>query len=134
MVAIIDNILDCWGKIPRVLRHYFAYMSLQKKLLKQYRYYTHDLDKLVMYIFFPFLGTNIIKKIHRGWCKHHLLQSKSPEQVNYVAAMIDWECCRFTKPNEPMNAREYLEDAYKKDKLGEAHYQNMWLTLKKYNL
>lgn len=129
---MIDNILDCWGKIPRVLRHYFAYMKLQKKLLGRYKYWTHDLDKVFMYIFFPFLGLNMIKQIHRGWCRHHILVSKSVDEVDYVAAAIDWECCRFTKFNEPMNAREYLEHA--KDKIGQIHYELMDNQLKQFNL
>lgn len=131
---MIDNILDCWGKIPRVLRHYFAYMKLQKKLLGRYKYWTHDLDKVLMYILFPFLGLNIIKQIHRGWCRHHILTSKTVDEVDYVAAAIDWECCRFTKPNEPMNAREYLEYAYSKGKLGDLHYYNMNTVLRSIGL
>lgn len=49
------------------------------------------------------------EKIHRAINKHHI--------QNHKAA---WECCRLTKPQEPMSAREYLE--YKKETLRDVHY------------
>lgn len=52
--------------------------------------------------------------------------------VNYEEAVIDWECCRLTKPNEPMSAREYLE--YKKDTLRDVHYAHMDMVMKQFNL
>ena len=52
------------------------------------------------------------KKIHRAINKHHIQNHKAAWECNYEEAVIDWECCRLTKPQEPMSAREYLE--YKK--------------------
>lgn len=129
---MFDIILDCWERIPGVVKHYFAYLRLEKKLLGCYKYKYHDLDKLAMYIFFPFLGRSLIRRIHRSWCRHHIINTKSPMEVDYLAAMIDWECCRFTKPNEPMTAREYLE--YAKDRIGQVHYELMDDQLKQFNL
>lgn len=125
-------IISCWVKIPRVIAHYRAFLKLEKELLGSYKYKFHDLDKVIMYLFFPFLGLRLIKKIHRRINKHHLLKYKKPWQCDYLEAMIDWECCRFTKPDEPMNAREFLE--YARHKIGETHYWRMHDMLKLFNL
>lgn len=64
--------------------------------------------------------------------KHHIQNNKPAWKCNYEEAAIDWECCRLTKPNEPMSAREYLE--YKKDSLRPTHYAYMDMVLKQFNL
>ena len=125
-------IIDCWKKIPRTLAHYRAFLKLEKKMLGRYKYKFHDLDKVFMYAFLPFLGLKIIKKIHRKFNRHHLLINKKPWQCNYEEAMIDWECSRFTKPDEPMNAREFME--YAKDKIGVVHSLRMHEMLNHYGL
>lgn len=73
-----------------------------------------------MYIIIPWLGTKRIKKIHRAITAY---------ECNYEEAVIDWECCRLTKPNEPMSAREY-----KKDTLRDVHYAHMDMVMKQFNL
>lgn len=61
--------------------------------------------------------------------KHHIQNHKAAWECNYEEAVIDWECCRLTKPQEPMSAREYLE--YKKETLRDAH---MDIIMKQFNL
>lgn len=92
----------------------------------------HDLDKVLMYILIPWLGTKRIKKIHRAINKHHIQNHKAAWECNYEEAVIDWECCRLTKPQEPMSAREYLE--YKKGTLRDVHYAHMDMIMKQFNL
>ena len=62
MSKILNNIKNSYKHIFYTLKHYFAFMKLQKTLLGYYKYKFHDLDKVLMYIFLPFLGTDKIKK------------------------------------------------------------------------
>lgn len=122
---------QCYQRIPRTVKHYFAFMKVQKKLIGKYKYKFHDLDKLLMYIFIPFEGLKTIKEIHRH-CKHHITSLKKPIEVNYEEAIIDWECCRLTKPDELLSAREFYEkEGYK---LGIQHKKGILLTLRKLKL
>lgn len=130
-MAIFKNIKESWSRVPRTLRHYIAFLKTEKHYLGCYKYKYHDLDKLFMYIFTPWKGVSRIKKIHEKRNKHHL-DSKLFYNVNYEEAAIDWECCRFTKPDEPMSAREFLES--QKGILWDPHYYNMDKQLRKLGL
>ena len=66
------------------------------------KYWHHDLDKLALYIFCPWLGPKKIKELHRSWSAHHKLGGR-PEE-----SLFDWESARFTKPDKPMNAWDTL--------------------------
>lgn len=129
---IFYNIWECWVHIPHTLKHYIAFLKTEKKYLGSYKYKFHDLDKILMYICIPFLGTRRIKKIHRKINRHHIQNYKIPSQCGYEEAAIDWECCRLTKPKEPLSAREFLE--YKEGTLNEDHWINMDRVLKIMNL
>lgn len=54
---IIQNIIDSWKHIPYTLRHYAAFLRTEKKYIGYYKYKFHDLDKVLMYILIPWLGT-----------------------------------------------------------------------------
>lgn len=129
---MIQNIIDSWKHIPYTLRHYKAFLQTEKQYIGYYKYKFHDLDKVLMYIFIPWLGIKRIKTIHRIINKHHIQNYKLPQDCNYEEAIIDWECCRLTKPHEPMSAREYLE--HKESSLVDVHYQNMYCWLNHFNL
>ena len=103
---MIKNIIKSWKHIPYTWKHYLAFMKFQKQLLGRYKYKFHDLDKILMYIFIPFIGTKRIKEIHRVINKHHIMVGK--ENCNYEEAIIDWECARFTKKDKPWTAREIV--------------------------
>ena len=80
-----------------------AFNILQVETFGYVKYHFHDWDKLIMYFLFPFLGTKIIKKIHRKISRHHLDENT----VNFRAceeALLDWESSRFTKKDKPLNA------------------------------
>lgn len=109
-ISVLDNILGSWRHIPYTWKHYVAFMKTQKKLLGRYKYKFHDLDKLGMYLFLPFLGTKRIGSIHRKHSKHHV--GNSIGFTDWTEAIIDWECARFTKPDKPYNARETMERWY----------------------
>ena len=59
---IITNIKKSYKHIPYSFKHYIMVMKLEKKYIGYYKYPFHDLDKIFMYIFFPFLGTKVIQK------------------------------------------------------------------------
>lgn len=103
---IIQNIIDSWKHIPYTLRHYAAFLRTEKKYIGYYKYKFHDLDKVLMYILIPWLGTKRIKKIHRAINKHHIQNHKA--------------------------AWEYLE--YKKGTLRDVHYAHMDIIMKQFNL
>lgn len=129
---ILKNIIDSYRHIPYTIKHYFAFRKLEKEMKGENFYHFHDVDKILMYLFLPFLGTKKIKEIHQKLSRHHILNEKSSFSCNYVEAMIDWECARVTKKDKTMTARECLE--FKKDKLNRDHYICMDVILKKYNL
>lgn len=129
---MLNNIIACWRKIPYTFRHYLAFLETEKKYLGYYKYKFHDLDKILMYMIIPWLGVERIKKLHRKINKHHIQNSKLAWKCNYEEAAIDWECCRLTKPNEPMSAREYLE--YKRSSFRPTHYKHMDIVLKQFGL
>ena len=107
---IITNIKKSYKHIPYSWKHYLIVMKLEKKYIGYYKYPFHDLDKIVMYIFFPFLGTKVIQKIHTRFAKHHLRKYK--KHMNFDEAILDWESARFTKPDKPMDAWETYQKLF----------------------
>lgn len=123
---MLNNITDSWKHIPYTIRHYFAFMKLQKKVLGRYKYKFHDVDKIFMYLFLPFLGVEFIKIIHSRINKHHINDFKSTCECNYEEAILDWECARFTKPDKPETSYEFINSNNKS-----SHYFNLLETWKK---
>lgn len=118
---MLKNIKDCYNHIPYTWKHYLAFMKMQKQLLGKYKYWFHDWDKLILFIFFPFLGERIINQLHRRINRHHPTyftgknwnkHLKNPKKIDWTEAIIDWECARFTKPDKPLNARDTLLKFY----------------------
>jgi hypothetical protein len=94
------------------LRHKYYFLVVEKKLTGKISWLglTHDLDKLLMYIFFP-ISLKKISKIHRLNSYHHI-NSKIKSEKNYIQMVIDWECARFSKKDKPLNARNTLNKYY----------------------
>ncbi|MEG1141054.1 MAG: hypothetical protein RSE41_01110 [Clostridia bacterium] len=67
----------------------------------------HDMDKIILYLIYDKKQTS---KIHRKYSSHHITLNKT--KINYLDAVIDWECARFTKPDKPLTARETLYKFY----------------------
>ena len=111
-MKIIKNIKDCWKHIPYTLKHRKALLETQKELLGYKTYYLHDMDKIFMYIFMPYLGTLTINKIHRKLNHHHVDYFRGINHVDKIQAICDWECARKTKPDKPLNAAETLKNLY----------------------
>ena len=99
------------GYINYTWKHKKAYLQIEKQLLGRntFRGYIHDFDKILLY---PFLEKVTVTKIHRKIAGHHLSKDKKHTKRDYVCAIIDWECCRYTKPDKPLTARETLYKLY----------------------
>lgn len=89
----------------------------------KFRYLFHDFEKPFLKLFLPYKK---VQNIHRKNNKHHpeWLENKIARyyhdtpydptyEVNnflnkfdYDGAIIDWECCHFTKAEEPLDAHE----------------------------
>lgn len=97
-MKFIKNTLDSWKHIPYTWRHYKAVIALQYLYMGKVKYKFHDLDKIFLFLFCPWLGPEKIKKIHRHWTKHHKIGGR-PEE-----SLFDWESARYTKPDKLLNA------------------------------
>ena len=113
-MKLFKNISDSYKHIPYTWKHYLKVLELEKKYIGYYKYPFHDLDKIIMYIFLPFLGVRKIKKIHRKINKHHISDDKPINKLNFEEAILDYESARFTKSDKPLSARETVE-TYKKE-------------------
>lgn len=122
IVSIIKNCLTSWKHIPYTVKHIIAFNKVKKELLgndcKKYRW--HDVDKLFFFILLPFLNKYEINHYHQKNNKHHptyndnfgYVVNKKVKDIDFVEAIIDWECARYTKPDKPLNARETLYKFY----------------------
>lgn len=120
-MGIFKNVKECYLHIPYTWNHYLAFLKVQKKYIGRAKYKFHDWDKLFLFIFFPFLGERRINQFHQRFQKHHptytvgkdwIKQLKSPNQVRWDEAIIDWECARITKPDKPLDAYDTLLKFY----------------------
>lgn len=73
------------------------------------KYLLHDIEK-------PWLKLILrdykkVQKWHRTHSKHHLDYGDKHgyDKVDWEAAVIDWECSRFTKRAQQRNARQFTE-------------------------
>jgi len=105
LTNIIKNIKNSYAHIPYTSKHIVAFCKCEKNLTGKFRFKSmfHDADKLLMYAFLPFLGTNTINNIHRWYSSHHKRTHK-----DILSMVIDWESARFTKPDKPLNAYQTL--------------------------
>lgn len=117
MITLFKNIKECYAHIPYTFRHYIAFLKTEKRLTGFAVTFFHDWDKLLMFIFLPFLGERIINQWHQKHNSHHPTYSvgkdwkrilKTEDKINWVEAIIDWECARLTKPDKPLDAYDTL--------------------------
>lgn len=120
-MKIIKNIKECYSHIPYTFKHYLAFRKVEKELLGNNKHWYHDWDKLLFYALFPWLGERIIKQLHQRISKHHPTYTsganlvrylKDAKTVDWVQAIIDWECARITKPDKPLDACDTLRKFY----------------------
>lgn len=86
--------------------HWSAFQMVALNLgVWKLKYLFHDFEKPWLKLILPYPK---VQKLHRKNNRHHL-GFKSPSRIDWVALVIDWECCRFTKAECPLNARETYE-------------------------
>ena len=71
------------------------------------RFLLHDAEK--PWLRFIWKDYKKIQRWHRLHSKHHIEYYSKHKKVDWLAMVVDWECCRFTKENAPLTAREELE-------------------------
>lgn len=71
MACIIKNICECYAHIPYTFKHYIAFLNTERQLIGYQATLWHDWDKLLMFIFLPFLGERVINQWHQKHNSHH---------------------------------------------------------------
>jgi len=108
------------SSFPYWFAHWAAYQmtALNCKAWK-FKYLFHDAEKPWLKLFLPYKK---VQEIHRKNNRHHpewlerqlftlqkgydLLIEKLLNKFDYEGAILDWECCHFTKIEEPLDAHE----------------------------
>ena len=90
--------------------HYFAYNYTAWKLgVWQPKYLLHDIEKpWLKLIWGDYLR---VRKWHKHHNKHHIFYGRSHgmNKIDWVAAVIDWECSHLTKYAAVRNGREEVD-------------------------
>lgn len=100
-----------WKYMKYTFKHKIAFLLVEKQLLGKntLKGLLHDLDKLIMYIF---LSKEKVKNIHVKHSKHH---DKAKNKDDYAQMIIDFESCRLSKSDKPLDAYETLNRFYLHD-------------------
>lgn len=77
--------------------------DLRDALLK--RAETHDMDKMISYLFHE---KEYSSKLHRSTAPHHMENDSEKSYLDFVEAVIDYECAGYTKPDKPLNAYDTI--------------------------
>lgn len=120
------NVVGSWKHIPYSYWHSKCYIDVEEYLKSgsddKERHKWHDMDKIIMFILFPWLGPDCINDIHTLTQSHHPCYwadgkkwNKSWWAIDWNQAVVDWECARFTKPDKPLDAYDTLMKYYYED-------------------
>ena len=92
--------------IKYTYNHKKAFLKVEKEIygFNTVRGYLHDIDKLFLYIIFDKKKAH---NIHRSFARHHIDNMKT--RMDKIHGVIDWECARYTKPDKPLTAIEFIE-------------------------
>ncbi len=105
------RIKKSWCKLGYTLRHKKVLLDLEKRFTgkNSLRIYLHDMDKVLAYLFLPYLGVKRISKLHQVMNQHHKYADKRKLKNQRVLeeVILDWESARYTKADKPLSAREF---------------------------
>ena len=101
---------------------------VKKEMLKRARF--HDLDKVVLYLFFD---KKQASNYHRQTSHHHLENNIEKNFYDYLESIIDFECAAYTKPDKPLYAHDTILKFYK-DNISSKDYNCLIDILNQYNL
>ncbi len=93
-------------KHRRTIEYLIEKLPLSDELRKDMRERakTHDVDKLMMYMF---LSQEESQKYHVMHQPHHLDNDLPKTYADYVETVIDFESAPYTKPDKPLNAFDF---------------------------
>lgn len=87
--------------------HLFAYnMTALNLNCWKFKYLFHDIEKPWLKLFWGDYAK--VRKWHREHNRHHITY-KDKNKIDWEAAVIDWECSRYTKRDSMKTAREQYE-------------------------
>ncbi len=105
-------------KLIYTLQHKVAFLRVERQLTGHIsiRGLLHDMDKVFMIIFCPWMDIKQIHQIHRKHSHHHVDNNLPKTNKDRLESIIDWECARYTKPDKPLNAYDTLMKFYPEQK------------------
>lgn len=87
--------------------HWCAYnMTALNLNCWKFKYLLHDIEKPWLKLFWG--DYTKVRKWHRKHNRHHITY-KDKNKIDWEAAVIDWECSRYTKRDSMKTAREQYE-------------------------
>lgn len=110
MNQLFKNTIDSYKHIPYTMKHKLAVLKVERQCIGKtsLRILLHDMDKVLLYLIFPFLGSKKIGAIHKKISRHHHYSKDSnPTEKDLQEMIFDWESARFTKSDKPQSAREF---------------------------
>lgn len=90
--------------------HWLAYNLVAMKLgTWKPKYLLHDIEKPWLKLFWR--DYKRVQKWHKHHNKHHIFSGRhyGLNKIDWLAAIIDWECSRYTKNAAPRTAREEVD-------------------------
>lgn len=83
----------------------------REELLKRAK--IHDMDKMVLYLFWD---KKEASKYHREHNPHHISEfiknGNTPTDIDILESIFDYECAALTKPDKPLNAYDTVQTHY----------------------
>jgi hypothetical protein len=107
---------------PYWISHFLAYNLVAMKLgVWHPKYLLHDIEKPWLKLFWG--DYKKVQNWHRHHNNHHIFYGRMHgiNRIDWLGAIIDWECSRYSKYAAPRTAREevewliYNEDKYTED-------------------
>lgn len=90
--------------------HWLAYNLVAMKLgTWKPKYLLHDIEKPWLKLFWR--DYKRVQKWHKHHNKYHIFSGRhyGLNKIDWLAAIIDWECSRYTKNAAPRTAREEVD-------------------------
>ena len=97
--------------------HWLAFNSVAWKLgVWKPKWLLHDIEKPWLKLIWR--DYKRVQKWHKHHNKHHVFSGRryGLNKVDWLAAVIDWECSRYSKNAAPLNARQETEAILKERK------------------
>ena len=103
---------DDRSTFPYWFAHWCAFQMTALNLgVWKFKYLFHDWEKPWLRLFLPYKK---VQKWHREHRRHHTNYGELHgwDKVDWNEMIIDWECCHFTKKQQPLNAPETLVELF----------------------